>query len=61
MHSDRMIVSRALEVGANGYLLKDTVVGPRRSAKCETGQPYLNHELASQIAFMEARGNTAIR
>jgi DNA-binding NarL/FixJ family response regulator len=59
MHSDRMIVSRALEVGANGYLLKDT--SPEEFAKAfrrvRDGQPYLNHELASQIAFMEARGD----
>jgi DNA-binding NarL/FixJ family response regulator len=59
MHSDRMIVSRALEVGANGYLLKDT--NPEEFARAfrrvRDGQPYLNHDLASQIAFMEARGD----
>jgi DNA-binding NarL/FixJ family response regulator len=59
MHSDRMIVSRALEVGANGYLLKDTSSEEFAKAfrKVRDGQPYLNHELASQIAFMEARGD----
>ncbi len=58
MHSDRMIVSRALEVGANGYLLKDTSSEEFAKAfrRVRDGQPYLNHELASQIAFMEARG-----
>jgi len=59
MHSDRMIVSRALEVGANGYLLKDT--SPEEFAKAfrrvRDGQPYLNHDLASEIAFMDARGD----
>jgi two-component system invasion response regulator UvrY len=59
MHSDRMIVSRALEVGANGYLLKDTSSEEFVKAfrQVRDGQPYLSHELASQIAFMEARGD----
>jgi DNA-binding NarL/FixJ family response regulator len=59
MHSDRMIVSRALEVGANGYLLKDTSSEEFLKAfrRVRDGLPYLNHELASQIAFMEARGD----
>ncbi|MEO8420955.1 MAG: response regulator transcription factor [Hyphomicrobium sp.] len=59
MHSDRMIVSRALEVGANGYLLKDTSSGEFLNAfrSVRDGQHYLSHELASQLAFMEARGD----
>jgi len=59
MHSDRMIVSRALEVGANGYLLKDTSSEEFMKAfrRVRDGLPYLNHDLASQIAFMEARGD----
>ena len=59
MHSDRMIVSRALEVGANGYLLKDTSSEEFVKAfrRVRDGLPYLNHDLASQIAFMEARGD----
>jgi DNA-binding NarL/FixJ family response regulator len=58
MYSDRMIVSRALEVGANGYLLKDTSADEfaRAFRKVRDGDRYLGHELASQIAFMEARG-----
>lgn len=58
MYSDRMIVSRALEVGANGYLLKDTSAEEfaRAFRKVRDGDRYLGHELASQIAFMEARG-----
>ena len=58
MHSDRMIVSRALEVGANGYILKDTSPEEFVNAfrRVRDGLPYLNHELASEIAFMEARG-----
>ena len=59
MHSNRMIVSRTLEVSANGYLLKDTSSEEFVKAfrRVRDGQPYLNHELASQIAFMEARGD----
>ena len=62
MHSDRMIVSRALEVGANGYLLKDSLAEEFMTAfrAVRDGGRYLSHELASQIAFMEARGS-AIR
>jgi two-component system invasion response regulator UvrY len=58
MHSDRMIVSKALEVGANGYLLKDTSSEEftRAFRAVRDGGRYLSHELASQIAFMEARG-----
>jgi len=58
MHSDHMIVSRALEVGANGYVLKDT--GADEFVKAfravRDGGRYLAHELASQIAFKQARG-----
>jgi DNA-binding NarL/FixJ family response regulator len=59
MHADPVIVSRALEVGANGYILKDTSSDEFMKAfrKVRGGQHYLSHELASQIAFMEARGN----
>jgi DNA-binding NarL/FixJ family response regulator len=59
MHADPVIVSRALELGANGYLLKDTSSDEFVNAfrKVRDGQQYLSHELASQIAFMEARGN----
>ncbi len=58
MHSDRMIVSRTLEAGANGYLLKDSAWDEFMTAfrVVREGGRYLCHELASQIAFMEARG-----
>lgn len=58
MHSDHLIVSRALELGANGYLLKDSVSEEFLTAfrAVRDGGRYLGHELASQIAFMEARG-----
>lgn len=60
MHNDPFIVSRALKVGANGYILKDTpgeevVLAFQRVRE---GAPYLSHELASEVAFMEARGQS---
>lgn len=60
MHSDPVIVSRALEVGATGYVLKDAswdeVLNAFRAVR--EGKPYLSHHLASEVAFMEARGTT---
>ncbi len=57
MHSDPVIVSRALSLGANGYILKDAPAGELLSAiyRVRTGLPYVSHELASSIAFMDAR------
>ena len=58
MHSDPIIASRALEVGATGYVLKDSPPGEVLKAfqkVCE-GSLYLDQGLASQIAFLEARG-----
>lgn len=58
MHSDPVIVSRVLQVGATGYLLKDTWSDEFIKAfqKVREGIPYISHELASGVAFMEARG-----
>lgn len=60
MHSDPVIVSRALEVGATGYVLKDTSSEEVLKAfqKVREGTLYLSHDLASEVAFMEARGTT---
>jgi len=60
MHNDPMIVGRALSLGANGYVLKDTAADElmKAFAKVRDGLPYLSHELASSIAFMEARDKT---
>ncbi len=60
MHSDPVIVSRALEVGATGYVLKDTPPEEVQTAfqRVSENQPYLSHDLASEVAFMEARGTT---
>lgn len=57
MHRDSAIVSRALEAGATGYLLKDTDVQEMLIAlrTVVTGTPYLSHALATEIAFSGSR------
>jgi two-component system invasion response regulator UvrY len=61
MHSDPMIIRRALDAGATGYLLKD--VPPEEFLKAfhavRQGRPYLSHEVASEIAFSETRHNAS--
>jgi DNA-binding NarL/FixJ family response regulator len=60
MHDDALIASQALKIGANGYVVKDA--GPeelvRACAALRAGKPYLSHELAAEIAFLEARRRT---
>src|SRR4029078_6984564 len=58
MHSDPVIVSRALEGAAAAYVRKDTSSAEVLKAfqKVRDGRPYLSHDLASEVAFMEARG-----
>jgi two-component system invasion response regulator UvrY len=60
MHSDPVIVSRALEVGATGYVLKDTSSEEVLKAfqRVREHKPYIGHDLASEVAFMEARGTS---
>ena len=57
MHSDPVIVSRALALGANGYILKDAPPHELLTAlqRVRAGSSYISHELASSLAFMEAR------
>lgn len=59
MHSDPMIIRRALEAGATGYLLKDARSDEFLKAfqTVSMGRPYLNHEVASEIAFSETGTN----
>lgn len=59
MHRDPVIVSRALEVGANGFLVKDTWSDEFIKAfqRVRDGGSYLSHELASEVAFIGARGS----
>lgn len=53
MHSDPMIVARALEAGATGYVLKDTSSEDllKAFAKVQAGAPYLSGDLAMQVAL----------
>jgi two-component system, NarL family, invasion response regulator UvrY len=54
MHSDPIIVARALEAGATGYVLKDTSSEDLMQAfeKVRTGAPYLSNDLAMQVALV---------
>ncbi|QIB35756.1 response regulator transcription factor [Ancylobacter pratisalsi] len=54
MHGDPIIASRALEAGANGYVLKDTTSGALIEAfeRVRRGQPYMSHDLAMQVAML---------
>ena len=54
MHSDPIIVARALEAGATGYVLKDTSPAELLKAfeKVRAGTPYLSNELAMEVALV---------
>ena len=56
MHSDPIIVSRALQTGATGYLVKDTSSDDLVQAveSVAAGTPYLSSDLASQVALVDA-------
>jgi two-component system, NarL family, invasion response regulator UvrY len=56
MHSDPIIVARALEAGATGYVLKDTSSEHLLEAfqKVRAGTPYLSNDLAMQVALVHA-------
>jgi two-component system invasion response regulator UvrY len=53
MHGDPVIVSRAMEAGATGYLLKDSPPESLIEAfeTVRRGVPYLSHQLALQMAL----------
>jgi two-component system invasion response regulator UvrY len=57
MHSDPIIVSRALEAGAAGYILKDTAAQDLVDAveAVQGGNAYLSHDLAVQVALARTR------
>ncbi len=61
MHSDPVIVARALEAGATGYVLKDAAPEElvKAFAKVRAGTPHLSEELALQVALVHrpARAN----
>ncbi len=54
MHSDPIIVSRALQTGATGYLIKDTSPEDlvRAVESVAAGTPYLSSDLAMQVALV---------
>jgi two-component system invasion response regulator UvrY len=54
MHSDPIIVTRVLEAGATGYVLKDTSSDELVKAyeKVRGGTPYLSNDLAMQVALV---------
>jgi two-component system invasion response regulator UvrY len=54
MHSDPIIVARALEAGATGYVVKDTSSDELVKAfeKVRVGAPYLSNDLAMQVALL---------
>ena len=56
MHGDPIIVSRALQTGATGYLLKDTSSEDlvRAVESVAAGTPYLSSDLAAQVALVGA-------
>ena len=58
MHSDPIIVRRALEAGATGYLLKDTSSEElvRAVMSVAAGTPYLSSDLAMRVALAGTRG-----
>ncbi|HEY2530693.1 MAG TPA: response regulator transcription factor [Xanthobacteraceae bacterium] len=53
MHADPVIVSRALQAGATGYVVKDTSSDELMQAfeKVRAGRPYLSNELAVEVAL----------
>jgi DNA-binding NarL/FixJ family response regulator len=58
MHSDPILVARALEAGACGYVLKDTSSDDFLKAfrTVVAGGPYLSYELALQVALVRTEG-----
>lgn len=61
MHNDAMIVSRSLEAGASGYVLKDTSSEELVKAvqQVSAGMPFLSGDLAIKVALTgsSARNN----
>jgi DNA-binding NarL/FixJ family response regulator len=57
MHHDPLVASQAVKLGANGYLVKDAPLEQivKALTRVLEGKPYLSHQLAAEIAFLEAR------
>lgn len=56
MHNDPVIVSRALEAGALGYVLKDHASNELFQAfdRVRAGEVYLDRRLATEVAMLRA-------
>jgi DNA-binding NarL/FixJ family response regulator len=61
MHRDPVIVQRALDAGATGYLLKDTAPEEFLDAlrAVRSGKPFLSHEIAVQVAMLGGQSQSA--
>jgi DNA-binding NarL/FixJ family response regulator len=61
MHRDPMIVRRALELGATGFVLKDAPAEEFLTAfsRVRQGKAYLSQEVASEVVFSEARSTAS--
>ncbi|GLS60814.1 response regulator transcription factor [Methylobacterium haplocladii] len=59
MHDDPVVVSRALECGALGYVLKDapTATVIEAFTMVRAGRGYLEHRLATSVAMLTMRGH----
>jgi two-component system invasion response regulator UvrY len=57
MYGDPIIVSRALQAGASGYLVKDHAADRLVEAviSVAAGQPYLAHDMAMKVALLGRR------
>jgi len=61
MHNDPVIVARALEAGALGYVLKDHASAElfEAFAKVRVGEVYLDRRLATEVAMLRADARRA--
>jgi DNA-binding NarL/FixJ family response regulator len=61
MHRDPIIVRRALDAGATGYLLKDTAPDEflRAVNAVRSGAPFLSHHLALEVAMLGGSNSRA--
>jgi two-component system, NarL family, invasion response regulator UvrY len=59
MHRDPVIVSRALQAGASGYVLKDSAAEELLKAikRVSEGRPFISEELSTEIVLMTMRGD----
>ncbi len=60
MHRDPVIVRRALQAGASGYVLKDSAAEDLLKAiqRVVAGRPFISDDLTAELVMMETRGQT---